>query len=228
VIDIFFTFFENPLEQNLFSDYLSVLSPELKEKNSRYIRWQNRHSHLFGKLLFIEALKRHGIENDIWNYIEYNSYDRPYLTLSEYDFNITHSGNYVACAIGKNIRLGIDIEENRDVNLKHFETLMTPNQWNEIYNANYPLKEFFKYWTIKESVIKADGRGFAIPLDELEVNNNLVQYDDKSWFVQELKIGTNYSAALATNQLTDFKIHEINFYNKEIDSHIIPQFEGYF
>lgn len=228
MIDIFFTFFENPLEQNLFSDYLSVLSPELKEKNSRYIRWQNRHSHLFGKLLLIEALKRYGIENDIWNYVEYNSYDRPYLTLNEYDFNITHSGNYVACAIGKNIRLGIDIEENRDVNLKHFDTVMTPSQWNKIYNANYPLKEFFKYWTIKESVIKADGRGFAIPLDKLEVKNNTVQYDDKSWLVQELKIGTNYSAALATNQLTNFKIHEINYYHKDTNSQIIPYLESKF
>ncbi|NOU16647.1 MAG: 4'-phosphopantetheinyl transferase superfamily protein [Bacteroidales bacterium] len=228
MIDIFFTFFENPLEQNLFSDYLSVLSPELKEKNSRYIRWQNRHSHLFGKLLLIEALKRHGIENDIWNYVEYNSYDRPYLTLNEYDFNITHSGNYVACAIGKNIRLGIDIEENRDVNLKHFDTVMTPSQWNKIYNANYPLKEFFKYWTIKESVIKADGRGFAIPLDKLEVKNNTVQYDDKSWLVQELKIGSNYSAALATNQLTEFKIHEINYYHNDTNRHVIPQLERQF
>ncbi|NVO12224.1 MAG: 4'-phosphopantetheinyl transferase superfamily protein [Bacteroidales bacterium] len=214
MINIYFTSFKNPLEQSLFSDYLSVLSPELKEKNSRYIRWQNRHSHLFGKLLLIEALKNHGVEKDIWRYVEYNSYDRPYLTLNEYDFNITHSGNYVACAIGKNIRLGIDIEENRNVNLKHFDAVMTPSQWNEINNANYPIKEFFKYWTIKESVIKADGRGFAIPLDELEVNNNTVQYEDKSWFVQELEISSDYSATLATNHLSEFTFHEINFYNK--------------
>jgi len=213
LINIFFTSFNNPLEPSLFSAYLSVLSPELKEKNSRYIRWQNRHSHLFGRLLLIEALKNLGIENDIWNYVEYNSYHRPYLTLNEYDFNISHSGNFVTCAIGKNVKLGIDIEENRNVNFKNFQTVMTPCQWDEINNANYPVKEFFKYWTIKESVIKADGRGFSIPLDELEVKNNIVEYDDKSWFVQELEINSDYSAALATNQLSEFKIHEINFYN---------------
>ncbi len=211
MINIFFTSFTNPLEQSLFSAYLSVLSPELKEKNSRYVRWQNRHSHLFGKLLLMEALKTYGIEKDIWNYVECNSYHRPYLTLKEYDFNISHSGNYVTCAIGKNIRLGIDIEENKKVNFEHFQMVMTPSQWDIINNANYPLKEFYKYWTIKESVIKADGRGFTIPLDELEVKNNTVQCDDKSWFVQELEINSDYSAALATNQLSEFKIHEINF-----------------
>ena len=216
IINIFFTYFNFPLEENLFSVYLSALSPELGEKNSCYVRWQNRHSHLFGKLLLIEALKNYGFEKNVWNYIEYNPYQRPYLTIDEYDFNISHSGNYVICAIGKNIRLGIDIEENKDIDFKNFQGVMTPSQWNEINNANAPIKEFYKYWTIKESVIKADGRGFSIPFDKLELKNNTVQYDDKFWFVQEIEIDKNYNMTLATNQLSEYKIHEINFYNQLI------------
>jgi 4'-phosphopantetheinyl transferase len=210
-INIFFTSFESPLEEGLFADYLSLLSPELKEKNSRYIRWQNRHSHLFGKLLLREALRTQDIENDVWSYVEYNSYHRPYLTLPDIDFNISHSGDFVICAIGKNIRLGIDIEENKNINLKNFQSVMSTEQWDEINNASYPIKEFYRYWTIKESVIKADGRGFLIPLDKLSVENKTVQYEDKSWFVQELELATGYNAALATNQLSEFKIHEISF-----------------
>lgn len=212
LIDIFFTSIKDPLEQDLFLDYLSLLPPELREKNSCYLRWQNRHEHLFGKLLLIEALKTYGIEKNIWNYIEYNSYHRPYLTFEGYDFNISHSGKFVVCAIGKNLRLGIDIEENKKVNLKHFHNIMTPEQWDEINNAAYPLKAFYKYWTIKESVIKADGRGFFIPLDELEVKNNIVQYEDKRWLVHEMELADGYSAALATNQKSAFKIHNIDFY----------------
>ena len=212
LINVFYTSFETPLEESLFLNYLAVLSPELIEKNSRYIRWQNRHSHLFGKLLLIEALKQYGIERDIWNNLEYNAQQRPCLALNEYDFNITHSGNYVACAIGKNVRLGIDIEENRDVNLRNFQMVMTPGQWDEIYSSSYPLKEFYKYWTIKESVIKADGRGFLIPLDALNVKNDTVQYEDKLWFVQELEFTGGYNAALASNQLSEVKEHEIDFY----------------
>ena len=211
LINIFSTFFKEPLEPSLFSNYLSLLSPALRERNSRYIRWQDRHSHLFGKLLLIEALKIHGIDPDIWRCIEYNSYQRPYLTLREYDFNISHSGSFVICAIGKNTRLGIDIEENKNINFKNFRDIMTTDQWDEINNADYPLKEFYKYWTIKESVIKADGRGFLIPLDKLEVRNNTVQYEDKLWFVQELEFNSSYSTALATDQLSEFKIHNLNF-----------------
>ena len=212
MVNIYYTSFETPLEETLYSTYLSVLSPELMEKNAQYVRWQNRHSHLFGKLLLVEALKQYGIERDIWDNLVYNAQQRPCLALDEYDFNITHSGNYVACAIGKNIRLGIDIEENRNVNLKNFQMVMSPNQWDAIYSSSYPLKEFYKYWTIKESVIKADGRGFLIPLDELNVSNDTVQYEDKLWFVQELKLTSGYNAALATNRLSDVKVHEVNFY----------------
>jgi 4'-phosphopantetheinyl transferase len=212
LINIFFTSFTDPLEQSFFSYYLSLLPEELKERNSRYIRWQDRQLHLFGKLLLIEALKTHRVETDIWNYVAYNSYKRPYLKLHDIDFNISHSGSFVTCAIGKNIRVGIDIEENKNVNLKNFRSVMSPEQWDEINNSNYPLKEFYKYWTIKESVIKADGRGFLIPLDKLKVINNTVQYETKLWFVQELEITSGYNAALATNLLSEFKIHEMNFY----------------
>jgi len=212
MINIFYTFFESPLEEPLYSDYLSALSPELVEKNLRYVRWQNRHSHLFGKLLLMEGLKQYGIEGDIWNNLEYNAQQRPCLGSNEFDFNITHSGSYVACAIGKNVRLGIDIEENRNVDLKNFKMVMSPGQWDEIGSSSYPLKEFYKYWTIKESVIKADGRGFLIPLEELNVKNDTVQYEDKLWFVRELHFTGGYNAALATDQLSEIKVHEVDFY----------------
>jgi 4'-phosphopantetheinyl transferase len=222
-VNIFLTRFKQQMEQDLFSEYLSLLSPELRERNSRYIRWQNRHSHLFGRLLLMEALKSHGIETDIWSYVGYNSYERPYFTLPEYDFSISHSGDFVICAIGKNIRLGIDIEENRNIEFKNFHGVMSPDQWNEINNAECPLKEFYKYWTIKESVIKADGRGFFIPLDKLKVEDSTVRYENKLWFVQELDLEQGYSAAMATNQLAEFKIHEIDFYQSVPEEALVSE-----
>jgi 4'-phosphopantetheinyl transferase len=225
MIDVFFTSFENPLEQGLFATYLSLLPPDVQERNSRYIRWQNRHSHLLGKLLLIEALKKHGIDTDFWDYVEHNSYERPYLTLQGYDFNISHSGNYVMCAVGRNIRLGVDIEENRNIDFKNFLGIMTPEQWDEIRRADYPIKEFYRYWTIKESVIKADGRGFSIPLDKLILNHNhTVLVDEKLWFVQELPVHNQYNAALATDQLSEFKMHKMDFYHSHQLSKILQSF----
>ena len=89
---------------------------------------------------------------------------------------------------------------------------MTATQWNEINNSENPIQTFYKYWTIKESVIKADGRGFYIPLEQLEVENNTVQVDDKMWFVNNFVVANGYSTALATNRVSNFNIHELDFY----------------
>ncbi|QHI36085.1 4'-phosphopantetheinyl transferase sfp [Kordia antarctica] len=212
VIDIFFTSIKNPLKENLYEEYLYLLPKDLRERNARFMRWKDRHAHLFGKLLLIEALKKYNIENNIWDLIVYSKHKRPYFTLDEYDFNISHSGDYVLCAIGKNIKLGIDVEENRERNFDDFQNLMTTAQWEEIHSSKTPIKTFYKYWTIKESVIKADGRGFYIPLEELEVENNTVQVDDKRWFINNFALAEGYSTALATNKEVSFKMHELDFY----------------
>lgn len=214
MIDILFTSFKKPFEPGLYSEYLSLLPVELRERNERFIRWRDRHSHLIGKLLLIEAFKLHGIEKDIWQKIEYNTYKRPCLTIDNFDFNISHSGDYVVCAIGENTRLGIDIEQHKKTDIHNFRKVMTLEQWEVINNAEYPIEEFYRFWTIKESVIKADGRGFVIPLDKLEVFNNTVFYEDKTWFIKELKIDNDCSASLAMSKLKHFEFHEINFCNK--------------
>lgn len=213
MIDIFFTTIKEPLEESLYSDYLSLLPLDLREKNERFLRWKDRHAHLFGRLLLLNALKHHHIENNIWDQITYNSYKRPNFDLQEYDFNISHSGDYVLCAIGKNVRLGVDVELNQERNFKDFQNLMTPNQWNEIQSSENATKTFYKYWTIKESVIKADGRGFYIPLEALEVKDNTVQFDNKLWFINEFVLADGYSTALATSQKSTYKLHELDFYN---------------
>ncbi|MDR3058737.1 MAG: 4'-phosphopantetheinyl transferase superfamily protein [Prevotella sp.] len=211
LVYIFATCFEKPLHSDIFSEYLSVLPIEVQEKNLRYIRWQNKHSHLFGRLLLIEALKKYNYVNNIWDYIAYNSYERPYFIYDQLDFNISHSGKYVICAIGENIRLGVDIEENNNINLKDFYNIMSPDQWRRINNTDYPLKEFYKYWTIKESVIKADGRGFSLPIDTLDIINDTVECDNKLWFIREMEFGDGYSLALATSREVDYEIIWMNF-----------------
>jgi 4'-phosphopantetheinyl transferase len=211
MVDIYITSFEKQMDDDLFFFYRSFLSQDLIDQNSRYIRWQNRHSHLLGKLLLLKGLKDRGIEKDIWNHVQYTSHQRPYLTLDNHDFNISHSGKYVVCAVGENVTLGIDIEENKNVNFKNFHSIMNEGQWEAINNAVSPLKEFYKYWTVKESVIKADGRGFHIPLHELSVENNTVRYEDKVWYLQELDIDSGYNVTLATNHVSDFRMHHLDF-----------------
>lgn len=213
MIDIFYTSFREPLPKEIYSELLSLLPKDLQERNERFLRWQDKHANLFGKLLLIEALKYHNINNNLNKLILYGEHKRPFLTLPSYDFNISHSGEYAMCAIGQNVRVGVDIEKKQQRNFENFDNTMNSKQWDHITTSEDPVKTFYKYWTIKESVSKADGRGFYIPYAELEVKDATVQYEGKLWFLNEINLAEDYSVTMATNKLSSFKLHKLNFKN---------------
>jgi 4'-phosphopantetheinyl transferase len=216
MVHIYLTKFERPLAAELWDSYFSLLTPALKARNVRFVSWQDRHAHLFGKLLLLKGLKDFDIHYNVLPSVQFNAYERPFLPNVDIDFNISHSGKYVLCAIAKNIKVGVDVEENREISLEDFKKIMTPKQWGIINNHLLPHKLFYDFWAIKESVIKADGHGLNIPLDELEIEKNTVNYDGEIWHITGLDIDTQYASAIATNKPSDIQIHEIDFYNKNI------------
>jgi 4'-phosphopantetheinyl transferase len=91
-----------------------------------------------------------------------------------FHFNLSHSDARAAYAFSADGAVGVDIERiDRDSELE------------EIANAHFSDREiqdlkrqsgleframFFRYWTLKEAVIKALGKGVAIPLNEFTVS----------------------------------------------------------
>jgi 4'-phosphopantetheinyl transferase len=198
-IKLYFTASQQKLPEDLFQFHLNKLPHELKVINSRYLRWQDRQAHLLGKILLQNGLKEYGYNNDVLKNLKYNKHNRPFLNAG-IDFNLSHSGEYVICAIGENLRLGVDIEIVREINFKDFIGVMTTEQWVDINNSENPVKSFFKYWTIKESLIKADSRGLEIPLLDIHVKDNMINYDNYLWYLIPLYIDNNYHAHLTTNK----------------------------
>ena len=59
---------------------------------------------------------------------------------------------------------------------------------------------FFKFWTIKESTLKADGRGLFLPLEKVETHGNKALVDGRSWFLTRLEISPDSSCHLACDR----------------------------
>lgn len=172
----------------------------LRTRISRYRRWQDRQAGLFGKLLLADGLVRCGhpaghLRNLVWD-----DAGRPFLDL-HMDFNISHSGEYVVCALSPAGRIGIDIEEIRPVDVSDFKAQMTPDQWEEIMASENRLHTFFSFWTQKEAVVKADGGGIALPLDEITVAGGKAFLAGDTWDVNEVRIADGYCCHLATSRL---------------------------
>ncbi|KEK20054.1 4'-phosphopantetheinyl transferase family protein [Bacillus gaemokensis] len=155
-----------------FQCYLNEISKEKREKVMRYVRQEDAIRSLFGELLIRAVIKRErGIANDLLHF-SYNEYGKPYLSGElDFHFNISHSGSWVVCATD-NKPIGIDIELIKTIDLEIAQRFFTKEEYRYItsqrdYNR---LACFYDFWTLKESFVKAIGKGLIVPLNSFSIN----------------------------------------------------------
>ena len=89
------------------------------------------------------------------------------------DFNVSHSGNHGLIALAPEGRLGVDVEEcasHRNLDTL-IETVFTPDEQAElasIEGEDRP-RAFFRLWTVKEALVKAEGTGLSLDPSLFEV-----------------------------------------------------------
>ena len=192
-----YTRFSDRLPAHQFYDYLQLMPEEIRQKILRFRRWQDVHASLFGKLLLLRASEYLQEEGFLFSQLKYNDYGRPFLEGTG-DFNITHTDGLVACVRSESCAVGIDVEKIRPMNFSEFTNIYTDKEWSEIHNAADPNVKFFHFWTRKEAIIKADGRGMSLPLTDIEVINDEVIIEELPYFLQALELDDQYHVHLAT------------------------------
>ena len=200
-VDVLFIENNSPLTQTELHLLTEDIPVTMIEKSKRFKRWQDAQAYLFGRFLLVEGLRKYGFSKSVLHEIQYTKYSRPYLN-DEIDFNISHSGKFVVCVIGKSLNLGIDIEEIRVVDINDFVDQFTSNEWRKIEGADDQYYEFFNNWTIKEAVIKADGRGLNIPLKNIVIGDH-AKVDGKDWFIHRIHLDQGYITHLVADRLLD-------------------------
>jgi 4'-phosphopantetheinyl transferase len=208
-VQVYYTPIEKPLSSTFFLELLQMLPADQRERNCRYRRWQDRHAHLYTRLQLIEGFKYFGSEQNILSEIQYGVHNRPFIP-GNIDFNVSHSDGYAICAIGKEMRIGVDIELCREIDLTDYASTMNQIQWNDIYCAHDPTFSFFSYWVRKEAIIKADGRGLFIPIDNIYFENKEGVVGSNRWFMYELKIDPKQQSWLACN-MSDIETELIEY-----------------
>ena len=147
--------------------------------------------------------------------LQYTKYKKPYFENANAQFNISHSGSIVVVIISTdvNTEIGIDIEEMNAISVDDFKPQMTPYEHQAIIHSEDEQKAFFSYWTQKEAVIKAHGKGLSIPLKSFEIKNNQTYIDGIPFFLSEMNIKDGYVCHVATQEKIDTQqliIKEIN------------------
>lgn len=93
--------------------------------------------------------------------IERDAYGKPRLPGGPC-FNLSHAGDYAVLAVSEE-SVGVDIERWRRADTAALaRRFYHPEEQALLAGAEDPVERFFSIWALKESYIKALGRGFSI------------------------------------------------------------------
>lgn len=134
-----------------------------KAKTYKYRFQGDRIRSLGAGILLYHMLKENGMENVD---IDVNQYGKPFLCNNEIQFNLSHSGNYAVCSYGQGDS-GIDIEWYKSADLEIARRFFEQQESRLV--EEYGTQMFIRLWTLKESYIKAEGKGLKIPLDSFQI-----------------------------------------------------------
>ena len=199
MVEVFVAENSVPLSTQQLGFLSEYLPREMIERAGKFRRWQDSQAYLLSKFLLAEGIKDCGFTEHALEKMQYTEYGRPYLS-PDFDFNISHSGKHIVCAISKLYKVGIDVEEIHPIDLADFANQFTEHELSRIKNATNQNAEFFRYWTIKEAVIKADGRGLSLPLTNVFIDIH-AHVEGAQWHFYKIDIDPGYMAHLAVNTL---------------------------
>jgi phosphopantetheinyl transferase len=85
---------------------------------------------------------------------------KPFLPGNNYYFSVAHSGETVAVAVSRS-RVGVDLETERPVDVTALARRFFSQEEGQFIVRNPTPEHFFRLWTCREAVVKADGRGLG-------------------------------------------------------------------
>lgn len=196
-------------EQEL-AEKLAVLPGNLQQQALRKHQWIDGQLSVAGKLLLLKVLEGFG-NGPALSELKYSTYHRPYFD-GGIDFNIAHSGNIAICCGTNDGRIGIDIEQVKEIDLGDYTDYFTPDEWEKINNSPSKYDGFYDLWTRKEAVLKAIGTGFNTALSSVDVSAESLVYDSITYHLNPLAINKDYKCSLAaTRGFTDIQLMPVNF-----------------
>lgn len=149
---------------------------------------------------------------------DYNKHEKPFLKgYPKAHFNISHSGDYVVVAFS-DCPVGIDIEKNKGNRLKVARRFFTREELDDLYAFQEEEKQidyFYTLWTLKESYMKALGKGISMSLNSFSFKKFYMDYrlryssEDMGFQFTSYKVHPDYACHLCSKYISKPKMEEI-------------------
>ena len=158
-------------DETLFREKLSLLSPYRQQKIALLRHEKDKNRSLGAGVALDHALEMYGLRERSVEY-EFGEWGKPSLKYHpNIHFSLSHSGDYAICSIGDRA-IGNDIEIIKQGRLKVADRFFAQEELNWMYAVQDETEitnRMFRIWTMKESFLKATGKGISLPLDAFAV-----------------------------------------------------------
>lgn len=166
--------------------------------------------------LLHSVLIRNGIPENKHKFV-YNKYGKPYL---EDDhglyFNISHCSELAICAAAEH-PVGADAEKIRDFPERVVKRCFTLKETEYIKKSKSPQKAFFQLWTLKESYVKAIGKGLIYPLKKAEFiidNDNITANTETELSFVQIIIDNEFICSVCCDNILNNKVYYRSYENE--------------
>ena len=191
------------IDEQIYEESLSQASAQRREKVLKLKFHEGRVLSLSAYRLLCFALKSKNAE------FSYNEYGKP-LSVDAPHFNIAHSKGLAACVTAAS-PIGVDVELIKPYPEKILKRVLTENEIRQVASANNPGHAFFTFWTLKESYIKAIGKGLSFPLLNVEfVLADKIECSDPGYEFTSRQFGSHIISTCAEKGAGDISFNEVS------------------
>jgi 4'-phosphopantetheinyl transferase len=170
------------------ADWIEEL-PIIKQKQVKKLRQQNDQVlSLAGLQLLKIAMSEYPDTLFSLAQLQFPKHGKPFFK-GDIDFNISHSGDIVCCVLSDTVKVGIDIELQREVNPATMNKFVTESDCSAKKNsANNQQRNFFNLWTKNEAIIKAANLGSIYNMKDIKHKQKGALYQNKFWSTYPVEI----------------------------------------
>ncbi len=191
------------MDAELFARLYRSVSSERRAKVDRMIFAKDKRLSLGAGALLEAALAAEGVDEFAFTT---KANLKPCLAGGGIFFNLSHSGARVMCAVSDH-EIGCDVEKVTDTDMEIARRFFYAEEYASLKRCEdgASLNDlFFRYWTLKESFMKATGQGFSLPLDEfcIVLNGDRVtvrqNVDERAYYFKEFCLNDGYKYAICS------------------------------
>jgi 4'-phosphopantetheinyl transferase len=198
---------------------LGLLSEDERHHHARFQFERDRHAFLIARGHLRRILGAYLSLPPAGVAFDYTQYGRPCIAAresplnpAEFEFNLSHTRTLAVAAVARSLKVGVDIEEIRPIELSIAQHVFSAGEQQALRSLNPEqfLAGFYRCWTRKEAVSKAEGLGLNMEFSRFSVSlgaSDPPRIEDAgdvlshTWLLQDVPAIDGAIGALATSEL---------------------------